>query len=64
MVEAKNQFNWIIEAIYEYKDYKMYSQANHLDVLIKLRKDTLSEVDRLIVSYTYSENNLNDLGKV
>lgn len=46
------------------KDYKMYSQANHLDVLIKLRKDTLSEVDRLIVSYTYSENNLSNLGKV
>jgi len=46
------------------KDYRMYSQANHLEVLLKLRKDTLSEVDRLIVSYTYSQNNLNDLRKV
>ena len=46
------------------KDYSMYSQANHLEVLIKLRKDTLADVDRLIVSYTYSENNLSNLRKV
>ena len=46
------------------KDYHMYSQANHLDTLLKLRKDTISDIDRLIVSYTYSNNNLSDLGKV
>lgn len=46
------------------KDYHMYSQANHLDTLLKLRKDTSSDIDRLIVSYTYSNNNLSDLGKV
>ena len=34
------------------KDYHMYSQANHLDTLLKLRKDTNSDIDRLIVSYT------------
>lgn len=46
------------------KDYRMYSQANHLEVLLKLRKETSAEVDKLIVSYTYSQNDLNDLGKV
>lgn len=46
------------------KDYHMYSQANHLDTLLKLRKDTSSDIDKLIVSYTYSNNNLSDLGKV
>ena len=46
------------------KDYKMYSQANHLDSLIALKKSTSIEIDSLIVSYTYSNNNLSDLGKV
>lgn len=46
------------------KDYKMYSQANHLDSLIALKKVTYAEIDSLIVSYTYSSNSLNDLGKV
>lgn len=46
------------------RDYKMYSQANHIDSLISLRKNTLSEVDNMIVSYTYSQNNLSNLRKV
>lgn len=46
------------------KDYKMYSQANHLDTLIALKKETFAEIDNLIVSYTYSNNSLDDLGKV
>lgn len=46
------------------KDYRIYSQANHLDSLKELRKETVSEVDRLIVSYTYTENQLDNLGKV
>lgn len=46
------------------KDYKTFSNANLLDSLINLRKQTLADVDRLIVSYTYSENNLSNLGKV
>lgn len=46
------------------RDYSMYSQANHIDSLIKLRKETLADVDRLIVSYTYSNNDLSNLGKV
>lgn len=46
------------------KDYKMYSQANHLNTLIELKKETYAEIDRLIVSYTYSNNSLDDLRKV
>lgn len=46
------------------KDYKTFSNANFLDSLVNLRKDTNAEVDRLIVSYTYSENDLDRLGKV
>lgn len=44
------------------KDYKTFSNANLLDSLIRLRKETLAEVDRLIVAYTYSINSLSDLG--
>lgn len=46
------------------KDYRTFSNAKHLDSLIKLKKETLAEIDSLIVSYTYSENSLNDLRKV
>ena len=46
------------------KDYSMYSQANHIDSLMKLKKDTESEANRMVVSYTYSENNLSQLRKV
>lgn len=46
------------------RDYTMYSQAQHLDVLIRLKKSTNAEIDTLIVSYTYSNNSLDDLGKV
>lgn len=46
------------------KDYKMYSQSRHLDSLISLKKLTSAEIDSLIVSYTYSNNSLDDLGKV
>lgn len=43
------------------KDYKFYSQANHLETLQKLRSETQSEINKLIVSYTYSTNTLNNL---
>lgn len=45
------------------RDYHIYSQAAHLDTLLKLRKETAQDVDRLIVSYTYSNNELSSLGK-
>ncbi|HHU81321.1 MAG TPA: hypothetical protein GXZ35_08385 [Acholeplasmataceae bacterium] len=46
------------------KDYKIYSQANHLNELMALKKETNAEIDKLIISYTYSNNSLDDLGKV
>lgn len=46
------------------KDYKIFSQSRHLDSLLALRRSTMSEVDALIVSYTYSINSLDDLRKV
>ena len=46
------------------KDYKTFSNANLLNSLIGLRKETLAEIDSLIISYTYSSNSLDDLGKV
>jgi hypothetical protein len=46
------------------KDFKLYSQANHLKELQELKKETEAEINRLIVSYTYSSNSLDDLKKV
>lgn len=46
------------------KDYKLTSQAEHLLRLNNLKSSTIAEVDSLIVSYTYSNNSLDDLGKV
>jgi len=45
------------------KDFRIYSQANHLKELQQLKKDTESETNRLIVSYTYSSADLDDLTK-
>jgi len=45
------------------KDYRMYSQANHLKELQALRSNTIAEIDSLIVSYTYTSDKLNDLGR-
>lgn len=45
------------------KDFKLYSQANHLRELQELKRETETEINRLIVSYTYSSNSLDDLRK-
>lgn len=45
------------------KDYTIYSQANHLEALMQLKKDIKAEVDKLIISYTFSNNSLDDLRK-
>ena len=45
------------------KDYKTFSQSAHIDSLMKLKKDTESEANRMVVSYTYSENTLSELRK-
>lgn len=43
------------------KDYKLTSQQAHLEQLIRLKKDIEAETNKLITSYTYSENSLDDL---
>lgn len=39
------------------KDFKYYSQANHLDKLMALRDSMIEEADKAIVNYTYEEGN-------
>lgn len=46
------------------KDYKTFSDAEKLKVLLSIKNDIESETDRMIVSYTYSENSLSQLKKV
>lgn len=43
------------------KDFQMFSQANHLKELQALRKDTQSEISKLLVDYSYNNNSLDDL---
>ena len=43
------------------KEYKYYSQANHLDKLIKLRDTSIEDGERLIILYTYSQGGLGEL---
>jgi len=43
------------------KDYKLHSPANLLKELQELKKITEKEISRLIVSYTFSENSLDNL---
>ncbi len=51
-----------LEPVMTTKDYKVYSNAQHLETLLKLKTTTSKDVDRLMVSYTYSENDLSSLG--
>lgn len=43
------------------KDFRLYSQANHLEKLIALQKEKRKEADRLIVDYTYNNGDLSEL---
>jgi len=43
------------------KDFQMFSQANHLKELQNLRKDTRSEISKLLVDYSYNNNSLDGL---
>ena len=43
------------------KDYAMYSQANHLDKMLLLRKQLYTETNQMIVDYTYNFGKLDDL---
>lgn len=43
------------------KDFKIYSQANHLKELMDLQHNIRDEAESLIISYTYTNGNLEDL---
>ena len=62
---VKNQVNSIevMKMTMTLKDYTVFSNAQQLNSLLSMRKATAEEVDTLIVSYTYSENSLDDLRK-
>lgn len=51
-----------LEPVMTTKDYKVYSNAQHLETLLKAKRDVAQDVDKLMVSYTYSENDLSSLG--
>ncbi len=51
-----------LEPVMTTKDYKAYSNAQHLETLLKMKRDIAQDVDKLMVSYTYSENDLSSLG--
>ena len=44
------------------KDYKTYSQANHLKVLIDLKNNLSDEVERNMIDYTWKNFDINNLG--
>lgn len=43
------------------KDYKFYSQANHLKELTNLRDSMIEESERAITSYTWKQDEMEDL---
>lgn len=53
----------VLESTMSTRDYQTFSNANHMKALQTMIVNTLREVDRLIVSYTYSENDPNELGE-
>ena len=44
------------------KDYKTYSQANHLKVLIELKEKLTKEVEQDIIDYTWDNFDIKNLG--
>lgn len=52
----------LLEPIMSTKDYQTFSNANHLNALQTLLSATKREVDRMMVSYSYSVNSLDSLG--
>lgn len=46
------------------KDYKTYSQANHLKVLIELKEKLTKEVEQDMIDYTWDKFDMRNLGDV
>lgn len=45
------------------KDFKVYSKANHLDKILNLKESTHADIDRMMISYTFSNSSLDNLRK-
>lgn len=43
------------------KDWNLYSQANHIKEIREIRDQMKSEANQMMISYSYSENSLDDL---
>ncbi|MBE2918563.1 hypothetical protein HPK02_06545 [Anoxybacillus flavithermus] len=43
------------------KDYQLYSQANQIKEIREVRDKMKSEANQMMISYSYSENSLDDL---
>lgn len=43
------------------KEYQFYSQANHLDKLLKLKEVAENDGERFMISYTYSNGDIGEL---
>lgn len=53
----------LLETTMSTKDYQTFSNANHLRSLQALYNGVTAEIDRMIVSYSYSQNSLESLGE-
>lgn len=45
--------SYLLKQTLSTKDFKIYSQANHLDELIKLKKEAEEDAERMIMGYLY-----------
>jgi hypothetical protein len=45
--------SYLLKQTLSTKDFKIYSQANHLDELIKLKKEAEEDAERMIMEYLY-----------
>ena len=53
----------VLKQILNDKDFRIYSQANHLKEIKELKKDNEEEIDRLIIDYTYNLDSIEELNE-
>lgn len=51
----------LVKQIFSTKDFNIYSQANHLKELLKMKSNIELEVNRLIMNYSYHGEDLDEL---
>lgn len=59
-VDSKVNSIYLIRQAMSEKDFKLTSQANHLNSLLKLQESTEKRVTRMINKYSYKSDNLPD----